>query len=481
MTDYEEIGFKCGVEIHNRLATKEKLFCSCPPRFSNDQSSSVITRKQRMVSGERGKVDKAAEFEAASKRNFHYLCYTKESCLVETDSDPPKSINQEALFLCFQIAKILKAKIPDEIHIMRKNVADGSNTSGFQRTLLVGMDGVIETSKGQVRIANICLEEESAGIVEKKNNERVYRLDRMGIPLIEIGTEPDIKDPEHAKEVAKKIGMIIRSTGKSQRGLGVTRQDVNVSIRGGKRIEIKGVQDLDMIPDILDNEVERQKKLVLVGESKEETRVLRQDGSTIYTRPLPGGERMYPETDLLTIVVDRQEIEKIKLPETWESKEKRLKKLLPEDLVKQLLWSEELERWEKLKKHFDPKLVAVTLLSTLRDLRRRGVNVHVLKDNHFQDVFFVLQKGLITKEIIPDVLEVYCSDLKKTIGEIVADLGIETVDDSELRTIVRDVIRRNPKHSEAKNFGPLMGDIMKEVRGKADGGKVKKILEEELA
>ena len=260
----------------------------------------------------------------------------------------------------------------------------------------------------------------------------------------------------------------------------MTRQDVNVSIKGGERVEVKGVQDLDAIPEVIENEIERQKKLVLVGESKEETRVLRNDGSTMYTRPLPGGERMYPDTDMPFIIVDKKMIEKIKLPESWEEKEKRIGKILSEDLTKQLLHSEELERWEKLSKNFDPKLVAVTLLSTVRDLRRKGIATENLKDKHYQDVFFVLGKGLISKEVIGDVLEEYSKKPKGTIGEIVAGLGIENMSDQELLVIVKDVIRRNPKLVEGKNIGGLMGDVMKEVRGKVDGGKVKQVLDQVL-
>lgn len=478
--EYEEIGLRIGLEVHNRLATGRKLFCACLPRFSREEPFYVIRRRQRAVAGESGHIDKAAEFEQSRARTFHYLCFEKETCLVETDSEPPHAVDKEALFLAFQIAKIFRAEIPDEIHTMRKIVVDGSNTSGFQRTMLIGMNGVLDTSMGPVRISNICLEEESAGIVEKRGRDVVYRLDRLGIPLIEVGTETDIKTPEHAKEVAEKIGMIIRSTGKSQRGIGVTRQDINVSIKGGARVEIKGVQELDMIPAVIRDEIERQKKLVLAGESKEETRMLRKDGTTVYTRPLPGRSRMYPETDLPVMVVDRKVLEKIKLPETWEEKKKRISKILPKEMVSQLLKSEELERWERLSKNFDPKLVASTLLFTLKDIKRKGVDVSQLKDKHLQDVFLVVQKNIISKDVISDVLEAYSRNPGKTVGEIIAFLGLERMSEQEVRKIVRKVIRKNPKLVKQKSIGALMGDIMKEVRGKADGRVVSKILREEL-
>ncbi|NIO44923.1 MAG: Glu-tRNA(Gln) amidotransferase subunit GatE, partial [Candidatus Aenigmarchaeota archaeon] len=315
MTDYKKIGFKCGIEIHNRLNTKTKLFCNCKPRFSEIKPIFLIKRKLRAVAGELGQVDVAAMYEYLRDRTFFYNSYSDETCLIETDEEPPMPINKEALEVALQVALLLKAEIPDEIHIMRKTVIDGSNTCAFQRTAIVGLNGVLETSKGKVGITNVCLEEESAGIVKQEDNEITYRLDRLGIPLIEIGTAPDIKSPEHAKEVAEKLGMIIRSTGKSQRGIGVTRQDVNVSIAKGARVEIKGVQELDLIPEVIENEIKRQQDLILKDKKpKDETRIAKEDGTTEFTRPLPGGERMYPETDLETVVITKGFLSKIKIP-----------------------------------------------------------------------------------------------------------------------------------------------------------------------
>jgi Glu-tRNA(Gln) amidotransferase subunit E-like FAD-binding protein len=480
MTDYQKIGFKCGIEIHNRLSTKTKLFCNCKPEFSNSKMTSLIKRKLRAVAGELGQVDVAALYEYLRDRTFFYQCYPEETCIIETDEEPPRSMSKEALEVVLQVALLLKSEIPDEIHIMRKTVVDGSNTCGFQRTAIVGMNGILDTSQGKVRITNISLEEESAGIVKQEDNEITYRLDRLGIPLIEIGTAPDIKNPEHAKEVAEKLGMLIRSTGKSQRGLGVTRQDVNISISKGARVEIKGVQELDMIPSIIDNEIKRQQELIAKGEEpKEETRVANEDGTTEFTRPLPGGERLYPETDLETIVIDKKFLSKIKIPETWEEKSKKLSKVLPKEMINQVLRSEYLDLFEKLSKDNDPVLVANTLISTIKDLRRRGFETETLGEEHFNELFSSLDKKLISKEAIPNVLEIICKE-KTSVKEAIGKSGLKALSEEQLREIIRKIFVKYPDLVKEKKISALMGEVMKIVRGSVDGKTVSKALNEEL-
>ncbi len=258
--NYESLGFKCGIEIHQQLDTK-KLFCNCPSILRDDNPHFTVERKLRAVAGETGEIDIAARKEKEKGKKYIYEAYNDTTCLIELDEEPPLSINQEALFIALQVSNILKAEIVDQIQVMRKTVIDGSNTSGFQRTALISRNGILETEKGIIKIDTICLEEESAKIITQDNEKTIYRLDRLGIPLIEIATDAVIKDPEHCKEVAEKLGMILRSC-KVKRGLGTIRQDVNVSIKEGSRIEIKGCQDLRAIPKIVQNEVIRQKKLV---------------------------------------------------------------------------------------------------------------------------------------------------------------------------------------------------------------------------
>jgi len=263
--DYEKIGLICGIEIHQRLDTKYKLFCNCKPQITEKQAVRKILRKLRAVPGELGNVDPAALYEYFKDKTFIYDYFSQESCLVELDEEPPHPVNQEALETALTIATMLKLYIPDEVHCMRKTVVDGSNTSGFQRTMNIGIGkegSIIKTGFGSVRVKDLELEEESSGIIEKTSNKMMFRLDRLGIPLVEIGTHPDIHHPDQAREVAETLGMICRMTGKVQRGLGTIRQDVNVSIKDGSRIEIKGLQDLKLVAKLVENEVQRQIKLL---------------------------------------------------------------------------------------------------------------------------------------------------------------------------------------------------------------------------
>ena len=196
------------------------------------------------------------------KKEFVYEFYKDNNCLVELDEEPPHNLNQEALKISLQISILLNCKIFPIAQIMRKTVIDGSNTSGFQRTVLIARDGFIETSLGKVGIDTICLEEDSARKIGEDKSQVRYKLDRLGIPLIEIATAPDIKSPEQAKETALHIGEILRSC-KVKRGIGTIRQDVNLSIRGENRVELKGVQDMKMLVKIIENEVLRQKNFLI--------------------------------------------------------------------------------------------------------------------------------------------------------------------------------------------------------------------------
>ncbi|MBT3297682.1 Glu-tRNA(Gln) amidotransferase subunit GatE [archaeon] len=258
---YQKLGLKCGIEIHQQLEGR-KLFCSCPTKLREDKPHFELCRKIRSVAGEQGNIDQAAKQEQLRDKDFVYEGYYDTTCLVETDSEPPHKINQDALYTCLQFCKMLKSNVSPVVQVMRKTVADGSNTTGFQRTALISRGGELETSEGIVGIENISLEEDACKIVSDSSHKKIYRLDRLGIPLVEVGTAPDIKSPEQCLETSKKLGMFLRSLPGVKRGLGTIRQDVNVSIKEGERVEIKGAQDLKLIPKYVELEVKRQAELI---------------------------------------------------------------------------------------------------------------------------------------------------------------------------------------------------------------------------
>ncbi len=259
--DYEKLGLKMGLEIHQQLNSQHKLFCPCKTELVDDDFDELVQRKLRPTQSELGEIDRAALQESLRGLNFKYENFAKHTCLVENDDEPPHSLNEEALDICITIACLMNMHIVDEFHTMRKQVIDGSNTGGFQRTGMVATDGYLLTPYGKVVIESLGLEEDAARRVETKDGFTEFRLDRLGIPLAEITTDPSMHHPEQVREVAYMLGQILRSTN-VKRGLGTIRQDLNISIAEGARVEIKGVQDLDLMAEIVNREVQRQLELI---------------------------------------------------------------------------------------------------------------------------------------------------------------------------------------------------------------------------
>ncbi len=263
---YEHIGLMVGLELHQQLDTERKLFCHCPTVIREDEPQGRFIRRLRPTKSEMGEVDPAALFEFKKKKKFCYEYYNDTTCLVEGDEEPPHDICEEAIDISLTLANLLHSRPVDEIHPMRKIVIDGSNTTGFQRTAIVALGGQVNVGGKDIHIQTIAIEEDAARKIadDERNNMRVYRLDRLGIPLIEIATAPDIRSPHEAQEVALAIGMLLRATGKVKRGLGTIRQDVNVSINGGSITEIKGLQQLDMVAKVVEYEATRQENLLMI-------------------------------------------------------------------------------------------------------------------------------------------------------------------------------------------------------------------------
>jgi len=262
--DYQALGLKVGLEIHQQLDTSHKLFCSCPTDLTEAEKGDEFPRWLRPTRSETGEVDVAALFEYRKGRKYSYQAPSGHYCLVEADEEPPHPINREAIVIALAVAKALGSTIVDEVHVMRKIVIDGSNTSGFQRTAIVALGGRITVNGKDYGIQTIVVEEDAARKVGERGQVVDYRLDRLGVPLIEIATAPDMHTPQEARDVALAIGMLLRMTGAVKRGLGTIRQDLNVSIVGGAKTEIKGVQELDLIDRIVEYEVMRQVNLLRV-------------------------------------------------------------------------------------------------------------------------------------------------------------------------------------------------------------------------
>lgn len=607
--DYEKLGLKAGIEIHQRLRTN-KLFCGCSAD-SSEALQKQIHRRLRAVAGELGAVDPAALYEYTRGREFDYTGYRNATCLVELDEEPPHPVNADALHVALQVAKTLSCDIPQELHVMRKTVIDGSNTSGFQRTMVVGLGGFLETSFGRVGVTSVALEEESAQILERTGRTVRYGLDRLGIPLVEIGTAPDMHTPAQAREVAETLGALLRSTGQVQRGIGTIRQDVNVSIRGGARVEIKGFQELREIERLIENEVERQASLLeiaeilresnasatspvdttdvftktenrmlskAVGEGKRvyafvlkgfggllkrrisgertfgreladyavamragmihsdeqlgtysltrefealrermgasgkdvvcivaadeqtakkacnavieralyalrgvpaETRAPNPDVTTSYARPLPGGARMYPETDVPPIVIDAKLLASIKRPESLETKKERFIALgMSPQTAQELVNSDMLALFEDAMKtgRVNVRRAGEVLTSMMTALRREGTRVETIRNEELIKLLRALD-GL-PKESVPEVLA------RMAQGKSYEEASrIERIDLKELEKLVEQVVKENigliNKEGDAA-FKKLMGPLMERVRGRVEGETVAAALKKRL-
>jgi glutamyl-tRNA(Gln) amidotransferase subunit E len=608
--DYKALGLVAGIEIHQQLDTREKLFCHCPTCLREvDEHSGEFFRYLRATESEMGEIDRAAKEEMKRDRKFQYYTFNT-TCLVENDEEPPAPLNDEALAVCLTIGKMFGMTAIPQIHVMRKLVIDGSNTSGFQRTALVAVKGALPNGG---EIETICLEEEAAQRVK----DDLFSLDRLGIPLIEITTSPCMHTPEEVQNMAEYIGMVLRSTGKVKRGIGTIRQDVNISIASGARVEIKGVQELDLIAEVVKREVQRQQALLairdelrkrnasvahaaaqdvtglfketksavlkkakrisaitlkgfagLVGRElqpgrrlgsemsdyakkcgvggifhtdelpaygvteeevamlrshmqaeeqdcvilvsganekqaacalnqvilragmalsenpvPEETRKMLEEGSTAYMRPLPGAARMYPETDVLPVVIGEDRWNAVIIPELLTLKAERYAKDYAIDLnyALQLAASDKLPLFERaVQEKIRPKLAAFTLLSTATELRREGVEIQTVSDESYLAIWHAVENGRAAKEAIPALIRSIAGGT--AVDAALAELA-PAVSRAELETVVRKIIVARSDFVKEKGkaaLGPLMGLVMEEVRGSVDGKLVSEILKDEI-
>ncbi len=611
---------KAGLEVHQQLATG-KLFCACPSELTEEVGPTFV-RRLRATSGENLRVDRAASLQA--ERGLRYRYETgPANCLVDMDEEPPHPMNEAALDTALTLAVLLDARPVDEIAVMRKIVIDGSNTSGFQRTALIAMGGHLDLASGRsVSIQSICLEEDAARRMGEESGEVTYRLDRLGIPLIEIATGPDVRSGPEAREVAEEIGALLRATRRVRRGIGTIREDLNVSTDGGQRIEIKGVQELRLVHEYVEGEVRRQEVLLAVREALRarqahvgdpggvdvtarfsdivqgplsaasrhegpilalalpgfggllrsapgsderlgreladqaraaglrgllhsdelpnygvtadhvaavradlgsgpddafalltdrsperargalrrvaeraaaaldgipgETRDPLPDGRTRYSRPLPGGDRMYPETDVPPIPVTPERIARIRarLPERPSARLARLAHDhgLGTEVVRQVVYGDLEDRFEELTgRGHSPVLVARLLTQELPAAAPDGG--FEPSPATLDALLGAAESGRIAKEGIPTVLRGLANGAPSVEAAIgAAGLGGFTAQD--LDAVVARVVDANAelvRRRGPESFSALMGDVMKEVRGRRDGREVAEALRRAIA
>ena len=473
--NYQALGLKSGLEIHQQLNT-HKLFCNCPSLLRNDEPKFTVARKLNPVTGETGKIDIAAAYEKSKDKTFIYQVYDT-NCLVELDEEPPHQINQEAVEIALQISLLFNCKIFPVTQVMRKTVVDGSNTSGFQRTALIAHDGFIETSEGKVGIETIALEEDAARIIsqDKEKNTATFRLDRLGIPLVEVVTKPDLHTPEQIKEAALKIGEILRACN-VRRGIGTIRQDLNISIKGSKRVEIKGFQDQKIMIKTVENEIERQQECVKSKKCKSEVRKAKPDRTTEFLRPMPGAARMYPETDHKLIKIPRSMINYAKnnLPKLTSEHRKYLQEFgLNDELIKLLLKQRKIEEFKSLLKVTNnPNLAAKTLTFFTKEIavKENKTQEQIDKILNYDVLEFILQQ--VGKKIVE-------SDVKFVMQKIAQGESLEqAVEKKEID--LKGEIEKLLKEKPGLRQGAYMGLIMAKFKGQVSGKEVAEELEGEI-
>ncbi len=285
---FTDLGFKCGLEIHQQLLTERKLFCNCPAGYRNDKPDAEIIRSMRPTLSELGEYDGTALMEFKTKKKVIYQLYRDNMCTYEMDDTPPFLVNRQALDIAIQLALLLNCSIVDELHVARKQYLDGSIPTGFQRTAIVGVGGWVPYKGRKIRISHTCLEEDACREVSDEGHVITWRTDRLSMPLIEVITEPDMINPDEAREVNALIGRVLKSSGLVRRGIGSVRQDVNVSITGGTRVEMKGILKTGYVDKMTAIEALRQRCLLDIkdelkkrGLKKESFEVAKKDMTTV--------------------------------------------------------------------------------------------------------------------------------------------------------------------------------------------------------
>ncbi len=594
---------KVGLEIHQQLDSKNKLFCTCKIIDSTEYDL-TFTRNLRPTQSEMGSYDQAALFESKKIKTVKYQSSKNSNCLIESDEEPPQMVNKEALEIVLTISLALHCTIEDELHVMRKIVIDGSNTTGFQRTILVGRNGFLDVDGVRVGIQSICLEEDAARIINEDDEDvedrnKIFSLDRLGIPLIEIALEPISNSPIFVANVAQIVGRLLRSTKKVTRGLGSIRQDVNISLDDGPVVEVKGVQQLSQLALVIEYESKRQDGLyqiakelkkrtiddskfidgitdvtdllkrssskvvktiltdddsrfmafvlrgfkgilsfepypgirlgkdlgelvrsygiggifhsdelpnygissedvksissilkmdkndafILIGGSAmllntvlielfdrikksfsgvaPETRSVRLNGITVFSRPRPGSSRMYPETDIPYISIDNDKLKELSknIPQPWNvvieqiSKKYGINKTLAENIFDSHYFS----LFEKIvsQTSLSPSFVVSKLTEDLVSLERQGYDSSILTDELLFYLFMQLNNSRISKESIPIILEKILKREVNDVDEVIKSFGTESITEEFVDETISKIITENKMIISQKGFDAI--------------------------
>jgi glutamyl-tRNA(Gln) amidotransferase subunit E len=632
--DYAAIGLRSGLEVHQQLLTEKKIFCRCPAGRYSDEYDSEILRHMRPTLSELGEYDGTALMEFKTKKEIIYRINRDSVCTYEMDDTPPFMLDEEALEIALEVAMMLDLNLVDELHIARKQYLDGSIPTGFQRTTIVGVDGWIPYKGRRIGIYQLGLEEDACREVSDVGHRRVYLTDRLGMPLIEPVTHPDMRTPQEVAEVGEVLRRLLRSTGKVRTGHGATRQDVNVSVRGSTRVEIKGVPSLRRVPRLVYSEAMRQWNLLrirdvlkergittgtfeaaiydataalsktsyrpirralnegavvrcvkltgfagILGEKTQtdtvfakeisdrvrvvacltqlpnmihsdekektvaagswraigklagagpndavvvtwggesdadcgaceieirareatqgvpsETRQALDDDTTGFERILPGPDRMYPDTDLPPLALDREHIERARerVPApVWES-ERRLEELgLSPDVIAKLVISTRLRTFDRLVGEMDvePALAGEVLARRFTAMKRKGLDPDRLPDEDIGEVFASYRDGRLAREGIVPVLERLAAaergagDPKARVDEATKALGFVPLTrdalEAEVERTVKDFDPSAMRLPEAAHRH-LMGVLMDGLLGRAEGSRVARHLEAKL-
>jgi len=260
--DYTEVGLRVGLEVHQQLLTEQKMFCHCPAGLYTETHDGAVLRHMRPTLSELGEYDGTALMEFKTKKNIIYLLHESNVCTYEMDDSPPFLVNSQAVDIAIEQCLMLGCDIVDEVHIARKQYLDGSIPTGFQRTAIVGINGRLPFRGRELTITQVSVEEDSCREVSDRGHLVVWRADRLGMPLIETVTAPELHTPKETEEAILLIGRVCRSTGHVRVGIGASRQDVNVSVRGGRRVEIKGVPQARRARQLVHGETVRQVRLL---------------------------------------------------------------------------------------------------------------------------------------------------------------------------------------------------------------------------